>query len=246
MPRLAQLTELRRALPLVAAGLLLVALAVPMWRITLTAPQYPGQALVVELYAYPRLGGDFEEVQLLNQYVGFYFPDPVFVEPNYEVHENALAVPEWSFGPLAIIGVAATSIFVAVAPTARKLKLGLTAQLLGTIGVFTATFAIIQWRLHQAGHALDPGAPLGGVEAFTPPLLGGYQVGPISGFAWFGIGGYLAGLAVVLLIVAFVLRDTETTIYEVPPMVQRTISRSRKKGRNSLHLRDRLRRGERR
>ncbi len=235
MARLAQLTELRRALPILAAALLLIALAFPMWRITLTAPQYPGQALLVELYAYPRLGGDYEEVQLLNRYVGFYFPDPVFVEPNYDVHENAIAVPEWTFGPLAIVAVAAAGVFVAIAPTVRKLKLGLTCQLIGTVTVFTATFAIIQWRLHQAGHALDPAAPLTGVDAFTPPLLGGYQVSAIRGFAWFGTGGYLAAIAVVLLVVAFLQRDSEATIYDLPDLVDDATDRVRARWRTVAH-----------
>jgi len=45
------MTELRRALPIAAALLMLGALLVPMWRITFLAPQYPTTELVVELYA---------------------------------------------------------------------------------------------------------------------------------------------------------------------------------------------------
>lgn len=199
MSRLARFTELRRALPLVAAALLLVALALPMWRITLEAPQYPGKSLVVELYAYPRLEGDVREIEMLNHYVGFYYPDPVYVEPNFPVHEKSIRVPEWILGPVAFVAIAATGVFVSLAPTARKLKRGLTAQLGGTVVTFAVMFALIQYRLYQAGHSLDPDAPLRGVEGFTPPVLGGYEVANISGFAWFGPGGYLTMLAVVLL-----------------------------------------------
>ncbi|MFP9190230.1 hypothetical protein [Natronosalvus vescus] len=229
-----RLTELRRALPLIAAALLLLAIALPMWRITLTAPQYPGRALPVELYAYPRLGGEYAEVQLLNRYVGFYFPDPVFLDPNYEVHEKAVAVPEWSIGPLPFIAVAAAGVFVALAPTARKLKLGLTCQLIGTIAVFAGMFAIIQYRLHQVGHSLDPDAPLRGVEGFTPPVLGPYEIANISGNAWFGPGGYLTIAAIGLLVVAFLLRDSEATLRDAPELVRSSLER----------LRRRLRRGE--
>lgn len=214
----ARLTELRRLLPLAAAVLFVAALLFPMWRITLQAPQYTDD-LVVELFAYPRVAGDYAEVARLNQYVGFYYPDPVFVEPNYPVHENAVAVPEWSFGPLAFIGVALTGIFVALAPTERKLKLGLTAQLVGTITVFAGMFAIIQYRLHQAGHSLDPNAPLGGVDGFTPPVIGSYEVANINGFAWIGIGGEMAMAAVGLLIVAYFLRDTDATIRDTPELM---------------------------
>lgn len=217
---LARFTELRRGLPLIAAGLLLIALAVPMWRITLTAPQYPSQELVVELYAYPRMGGDFVEVNGLNKYVGFYYPDPVYVEPNFPVHEKSVPVPEWVLGPVAFVGVAAAGVFVALAPTVRKLKLGLTAQLVGTLATFAGMFAIIQYRLHQVGHSLDPDAPLNGVESFTPPVLGSYEIANISGFAWFGPGGYLTVLAIALLVVAFLARDTEATFGDLPEIAR--------------------------
>jgi len=220
MSSLARFTELRRGLPLLAAVLLVAALAVPMWRITLTAPQYPGQALVVDLYAYPRLGGDYMEVHGLNRFVGFYYPDPVYVDPNFPVHEASIRTPEWVLGPVAFVAVAAAGVFVALAPTERKLKLGLKCQLVGTVAVFTGMFAVIQYRLHQAGHSLDPNAPLRGVDAFTPPILGSYEVANISGFAWFGPGGYMTMLAVCLLVVAYLVRDSTVTFRDVPALLR--------------------------
>jgi len=217
---LTRLTEIRRALPLAAAVLLVGALLVPMWRITLTAPQYPGQELLIELYAYPRLGGDFAEVQGLNKYAGFHYPDPVYIDPNYDVSEAAIDVPEWLLGPVVFAGLAFTGAFVAFAPTVRKLKAGLTAQLVGTIAVFVGMFAFIQYRLYQAGHSLDPNAPLRGIESFTPPLLGPYAVANISGFAWFGPGGYMTLIAVALLAVAYLARDLDATVDELPELAR--------------------------
>lgn len=217
---LARLTEIRRALPLAAAALLVGALLVPMWTISLTAPQYPGQELLIELYAYPRLGGDFAEVQGLNKYAGFHYPDPVFVDPNYAVDEAAIDVPEWLLGPVVFVGLALTGAFVAFAPTVRRLKAGLTAQLVGTIAVFVGTFAFIQYRLYQAGHSLDPDAPLRGIDGFTPPLLGPYEVANISGFAWFGPGGYMTVVAVLLLATAYLARDVEATVAELPRLAR--------------------------
>lgn len=220
VPRtIARLAELRRLLPLVAAVLLLAALFVPMWRITLSAPQYVDD-LVVELYAYPRLGGDYEEVASLNKYVGFYYPDPVYVEPNYTVHERAVAVPEWVLGPVAFAALAATGAFVAFAPTVRKLKVGLACQLAGTIAVLTTMFAAIQYRLYQAGHSLDSDAPLRGIDGFTPPVIGSYEVANITGFAWFGPGGYLTVLAVCLLVAAYLLRDSDATAGDLPALAR--------------------------
>lgn len=218
-PTIRRLTELRRLLPVLAAVLLVVAVRLPMWQIVMRAPQYPNEDLIVTLYAHPELGGDFQEVQALNQYVGFYYPDPVYVDPNYAVHEAAIATPEWVLGPVVFAIIAALGVFVALAPTERKLKLGLTGQLVGTLAVFTGMFAIIQYRLHQAGHALDPNAPLRGVEPFTPPLLGSYEVANISGDAWFAAGGYLTLVALALLVVAFALRDSDATVSETPRLL---------------------------
>ncbi|TYL36463.1 hypothetical protein CV102_21800 [Natronococcus pandeyae] len=226
MSKLNKLTELRRALPLAAAALLLVAIALPMWRITLEAPQYP-DGLFVELYAYPRLEGDVAETQGLNRYVGFYYPDPVYLDPNYDVHPKAIEVPEWSIGPLAFVAVAAAGVFVALAPTVRKLKLGLTCQLVGTMAVFVTMFALIQYRLYQAGHALDPDAPMRGIDGFTPPLLGTYEIANISGLAWFGPGGYLALVAITLLVAAYAFRDSTATVGDVPAIVSDRLERTR-------------------
>jgi hypothetical protein len=219
-PRIARLTEIRRALPIAAAALMIGALLVPMWRITFLAPQYPSTELVVELYAYPRLGGDFGEVAALNKYVGFHYPDPVLLAPNYPVHETAIATPEWALGPVAFLAMAAAGAFVALAPTERKLRLGLTAQFAGTLSALVVMFAVIQYRLYQAGHSLDPDAPLQGVAEFTPPVLGSYQVANISGVAWFGPGGYMVGAAVLLLAVAYLCRGTEATVFDVPALVR--------------------------
>ncbi len=231
-PTIRRLTELRRLLPVLAAVLLIVAVRLPMWRIVMDAPQYT-ESLIVELYAYPRLGGDYGEVQALNQYVGFYYPDPVFVDPNYAVHDAAIATPEWVLGPVVFAVIAGLGVFVALAPTERKLKLGLTGQLVGTLTVFTGMFAIIQYRLHQAGHALDPDAPLRGVEPFTPPLLGTYEVANITGNAWFGPGGYLTLVALALLVVAFALRDSDATVSEIPQLLADATRRVRTAAANA-------------
>lgn len=217
---LARFIEIRRALPLLAAVLLIAALLIPVWEITLTAPQYPGDPMIIELYVYPHLSGDFVEIQGLNKYAGFYFPDPVYVEPNYDVHEKAIDTPEWVLGPVVYLLLALTGIFVSLAPTVRKLKMGLMAQFAGTTSVFLGMFILIQYRLYQAGHTLDPDAPLRGIEGFTPPLLGSYEVANISGFAWFGSGGYMTIAAIGLLAIAYLARDTEATVLDLPALLR--------------------------
>jgi hypothetical protein len=214
-PTLEEFLELRRSLPVLAAVLFVAALALPMWIIHVTAPQYPGEVLTLKLYAYPRLTGDYWEMAELNQYVGFYYPDPVYWQPNYEVHERAIEVPEWSIGWLAFVLVSALSLFVAVAPSVEKLKRGLKWQLVGTVTVFTVMLADIQYRLYQAGHTLDPDAPLLGVEAFTPPIWGKYEVANITSHSRFGAGVYMVLVAIALLVVAYNYRNSPVTYDEL-------------------------------
>ncbi|WP_226005196.1 hypothetical protein [Natrinema salinisoli] len=230
--RLTRLLECRRLLPLVAAVLFVLALRVPVWRITLTAPQYV-DALVVELYAHPRIGGDWQEVRGLNKYVGFYYPDPVYAEPNYEPHEKAIDVPEWVLGPVVFLGMGAASAVVSLLPS-RRISRGLSALFASSIAIFGAMGAIIQYRLYQAGHSLDPDAPLNGVDGFTPPLLGSYEVANISGTAWFGPGGYMLVGAVALLGVAVVFRDSTATVGDLPGLLRNGWER----GRNRIRRRD--------
>ncbi|GAB7012817.1 hypothetical protein [Halolamina salina] len=228
-PQPSQFGEIRRLLPLVAAVLLVAALAFPMWHIRMDAVQYPSETLSLGLYAYPRISGDYVEIARLNHYVGFYYPDPVFWPPNYEPHPDAIDVPEWSLGPLAFVGVAATSLFVAVAPTARKLRRGLTAQLVGSVLVFGILLADIQYRLYQAGHTLDPDAPVVGVDPFTPPLWGKYAVANITSYSRFGVGAYLTVVAIGLLVVAWLARDSTATVGDLPRLIRAVPDRLRKR-----------------
>jgi len=215
-----EFAQLRRLLPLVAAALLVGALALPMWSIEMHAVQYPNEPLRVSLYAYPKITGDYVEIQRLNHYIGFYYPDPVYWQPNYEPHPRAIDVPEWSLGPFAFVSVAAAGVFVALAPTVRKLRAGLTAQLVGSVVVFGVMLADIQYRLHQAGHTLDPDAPVMGVEGFTPPLLGSYSVANITSYSRLGAGAYVTMLAIGLLVAAWFARDSTATPRDIPRLVR--------------------------
>lgn len=215
MSRFARFHELRRGLPAIAAVLLLAALALPMWEITVHAVQYPNEPLRLSLYAYPHVSGDFVEMHRLNKYIGFYYPDPVYWQPNYEVHPRAIDVPEWSVGPLAFIGVGAAALAVSLLPGTDRLRRGLTWLFAGAVTVFTVMVVDIQYRLYQAGHTLDPDAPVMGVGDFTPPLWGRYEVANITSYSRFGAGAYLTMLALGLLFVAYRYRDSPATFGDV-------------------------------
>ncbi|MFD1587334.1 hypothetical protein ACFR9U_10085 [Halorientalis brevis] len=216
LPEVSQFRNARRALPVVAALLFVAAILFPVWRIAVHAVQYPETVLQVRVYAYPRIEGDYVELARLNHYVGFYYPDPVYWSPNFEPDPYAVDVPEWSLGPLAFVAVGSLSLFVALAPTTEKLKRGIKLQLAGTVGLFAVITADIQYRLYRAGHRLDPDAPLIGVDPFTPPLWGRYEIANLTTYSRFGLGAYMAMTAIALLIVAYYYRETEVTVDELP------------------------------
>ncbi|MBV0925872.1 hypothetical protein KTS45_16840 [Halomicroarcula limicola] len=219
LPSRSDFREVRRGLPALAALLFAGALLFPMWHIHIEAVQYPETVLHLELYAYPHIAGDYTEVARLNHYIGFYYPDPVYWQPNYAPHPRAIDVPEWSAGPFAFVAASLLAVFVAVAPTVEKLKRGLTWQLVGSATVFGVMLADIQYRLYQSGHALDPDAPVMGVDGFTPPLWGRYEVANITSTSHFGTGGFMAGAAIALLVIAYYYRDTAVTVGELPGRV---------------------------
>ncbi|SDN10504.1 hypothetical protein SAMN04487949_3383 [Halogranum gelatinilyticum] len=211
----------RRTLPVLAALCLLVALAFPMWTISVHAVQYPDTVLRLQLYAYPHIGGDYAEMARLNKYIGFYYPDPVLWGPNYTPEPTAVDVPEWSLGPVAFLGVALSSLVVAFAPDETRLRRGLRWQFAGTVVVFGVLLADIQYRLYQAGHSLDPEAPVMGVSGFTPPLWGKYEVANITSYSRFGLGAYLAMVSVGLLVVAFYYRHESLRFTDLAARLRR-------------------------
>lgn len=223
LPSLSELKQLRRTLPLVSAVLFLGALAFPVWKIVITAPQYPGVELPLRMYAYPRLEGRVYEIVELNQYVGFYYPDPVYIEPNYDVHPKAIKVPEWIMGPIVIGGYALLSAIVALSPSTNTLKRGLKALPISAIIVFAIMLADIQYRLYEAGHSLDPDAPVA-AEPFTVPMFGPYDVANLSAFASFDVGGYSLIVAIILLIFALRLRDSESEISDAPELISNGVN----------------------
>ena len=63
-----KISTLSKAILLLVMGLLVSSIFVPMWRIELSAPQYP-EGLVLQLHA-NKIGGDVDIINGLNHYIG--------------------------------------------------------------------------------------------------------------------------------------------------------------------------------
>ncbi len=136
----------------VALVLLLVGSLLPLWKMTLHAPQYPGGLRLV--IGGRGIAGDVDELNALNHYIG------MAAIREEEIPEVRLFYP-------------------AVAAIALGLVLGLVVpwpwfRWLVTVGLWAlplAFLADLQWRLHIFGHTLDPAAAFR-LPAFTPMVIG--------------------------------------------------------------------------
>lgn len=145
--------------------LLLVPLALqffyPMWRISMTAPQYPN-GLTVEIYSYALVGGnegrDIFEINELNHYIGM-----------QTIDRAQLADLDWlpfGFGILIMIGL-------------RVAAIGNVRALIDFVALSTyfGAFSMgrFYYKMYTLGHTLDPKAAFD-MEPFTPVIFGQKQV----------------------------------------------------------------------
>ncbi len=152
--------------PLFPWGRVLLALAVvplvlsflmPLWRITLTAPQYPS-GLYVDIFSYMVKGGNngqhLQEINTINHYIGMH-------------HIDRAALTDLDWMPFALGILALLTLRVAAIGSVRSLVD------LSVISMYVLFFALgrFYYKLYQMGHDLDPTAPVR-VPPFTPIIFG--------------------------------------------------------------------------
>jgi copper chaperone NosL len=152
---------------------LLLALWLPLWRISMEAPQYP-HGLSLSIHSYTIEGGhdgaDLKEINILNHYIG--------MRP---LDRAALSDLDWL--PFAIGALALLALRCAAVGNVRS-----QVDLFVVTSYFCA-FAVgrFAYRLYTYGHDLSPEAPLK-VAGFTPPLFGTKQVANFTTHSFPGLG----------------------------------------------------------
>jgi len=182
-----KLSGTTRALTLIASIAMAAVLFQPIWRIELTAPQYP-EGLVLQIYA-DRIGGDVDVVNGLNHYIGM-----------RTLHTRDFV--EFAVLPYIIGGFLVLGILVALFKR-RILYYGWSALFL--LIAFTSMIDFYRWE-YNYGHNLDEGAPIKvpGM-AYQPPLIGykqllnfgAWSAPDIGGWIFIGVGGILMIGAVI-------------------------------------------------
>jgi hypothetical protein len=150
-----------RAILLAALVALLAGGALPLWRISLVAPQY-AEGLSLDMYAYRIVAGnngqDLAEINTLNHYIG--------MKPIAQADFLEMKVLPFAIGAFSLLTLRAVVV-------GRVISLVDLAVLFAYFGVFSlASFA---YRLYSYGHQLDPEAPMT-IKPFMPVVIGSQQI----------------------------------------------------------------------
>jgi len=180
-----EISRSARILVAVAALLLIPSIFLPVWKITLHAPQYPdGLSLVI----YPnQVAGEIQEVNTLNHYIGMQE-----IEPD--------EFPEFRFIPFFILRFLGLALLAFLVARTEIAALGWIDFVIFGV-VMMADFR--HW-LHEYGHNLSPDAPIR-MEPFTPGLIGTTEVANFTVTSWPAAGAILMAVAGALGPVALIV-----------------------------------------
>jgi len=181
-----KLSPFTRVVALISALALVAVLWVPIWKIELTAPQYP-EGLVLKIYA-AKLGGDVDIVNGLNHYIGM-----------HTLHEKDFI--EFSVLPY-IIGAFVLFGLLSVVVNRKWFFITWTGFFL--LFAVIAMIDFYRWE-YNYGHNLDPEAPIQvpGMS-YTPPLIGFKQLLNFGAYSIPDLGGWIfACVGLLLFVMAF-------------------------------------------
>ncbi len=165
---------------LLAAGLLVTAYFLPLWQMTLLAPQYPND---LHLTAYgTRMVGDLQEINTLNHYAGV----------KQIVPGDVIELTLFPFLLFGLVG------FVVLAAFSRRRILRLAAT--AAVWAFPLGFLLdLQYWLYNFGHDLNKEAPLY-PGPFTPKVLGRTKVVNFHSECMVSYGFWLVVAAAIIML----------------------------------------------
>jgi copper chaperone NosL len=189
--RLAAPLDLAPRLMLLVAALLLTAIFfLPLWNLTMFAPQYP-DGLTLDIYSYKLEGGnrgqDIKEINILNHYIGM----RDLVEEDFT---------EFKWLPFVVGALALLYLRAAV--------VGAVGGVLDVLvlNMYFSAFALWSFahRLYQYGHTLAPTAAVK-VAPFMPPVFGSKQLANFTVYSYPGPASWAMAASTVLVLVAMYL-----------------------------------------
>jgi len=183
--------DLTPRLLLVAATVLVCSIyLLPLWNLTMFAPQYP-DGLRLNIYSYTLQGGnkgqDIKEINVLNHYIGM----KDLVTDDFT---------EFKWLPFVVGGLGLLFLRAAVQGTMSHLVDVLVLY------AYFAAFALwsFGFKLYSYGHSLAPTAAVK-VPPFMPPLFGYKQLANFEVYSYPAPASYALALVAVLLLLALLL-----------------------------------------
>ncbi len=172
------MTRPSRILVLVAALALVLVYALPVWRITLEAPQYPeGLGMLIRVNTIVGVKQhDLDNINNLNHYIGM-----KRIEPD--------AIPEMKVMPV-VVGAFIVLGVLTAALGRRKLLYGF----LGVYLAFSVAGMVDFWKWeYDYGHDLDEEHAIIKIPgmSYQPPLIGSRQILNFKAHSWPGSGGWI-------------------------------------------------------
>ena len=187
---------IRVATALAAAGLVALAGVLPLWTLTMKAPQYP-KGLRLEAYG-TRMVGDLHELNILNHYIGM----PPIEMPAFEA----------GMFPM---GIGFLIVLCLLAPFHRWLR---RLAIVATAVTPVVILVDLQWWLYTFGHSLDPHAPIR-LKPFTPLVLGSSTMGNFASMGMISTGMLCLIAAAVVLLIGRVVSERLTRHARTSPSV---------------------------
>jgi len=170
------MSQRSRLLIALAALVMLLGYAFPLWRIELEAPQYPeGLGMLIGISDIEGIKpNDLQNINGLNHYIGMQVIEPDSIP-------ELRAMP-WILGALVLLGLGVAAL------GRRKLLYAWTAAFVLVAIVGLVDF--YKWE-YDYGHNLDPTAAIQvpGLS-YQPPLIGSKEILNFTAHAWPGIGGW--------------------------------------------------------
>src|SRR5512134_3220940 len=176
-----------RLMVLVAAALLVATYFLPLWNLTMFAPQYP-EGLRLDIYSYTLVGGnhgqDVKEINVLNHYIGM----------QDLVNES---FTEFQWMPF-VIGALGLLMLRAVVHATVAALVDVTM-----LFVYFGAFSLwsFGYKLYRYGHDLSPTAAVQ-VPPFMPPMFGGQQIANFEVYSYPRAASYAMAGTILLLLTA--------------------------------------------
>ncbi len=183
-----KMKNLPRVSFLIAALLLVLVFAFPLWQITLFAPQYPdGITMYIWVNKISGNGdGVLQNINILNHYIGM-----AKIEPE--------SIPELQYFPYILYAMIATGVALFFVNRPKGFLIwSIVLIVLGILGIYD----FYLWE-YEYGHNLSPDAPIkipGMV--YQPPLFGRKMLLNFEAFSYPHWGSFFLGFSILLGLVA--------------------------------------------